>query len=99
MNILNQYLYEILSSGFTCTCTLLRNTLFSYQQWRSRLPPPPLPQTLPLPSAMSISSQQLPWFNKTLNAATTDYLEMRVCVDQGTHTEDIKLTFYELYVK
>ena len=45
------------------------------------------------------SDPRLPWFNKTLNAATTDYLEMRVCVDQGTHTEDIKLTFYELYVK
>ena len=45
------------------------------------------------------SDSRLPWFNKTLNATTTDYLEMRVCVDQGTHTEDIKLTFYELYVK
>ena len=45
------------------------------------------------------SDSRLPWFNKTLNPATTDYLEMRVCVDQGTHTEDIKLTFYELYVK
>uniref|UniRef100_A0A1X7VHH1 Uncharacterized protein n=1 Tax=Amphimedon queenslandica TaxID=400682 RepID=A0A1X7VHH1_AMPQE len=45
------------------------------------------------------SDSRLPWFNKTLDAPTTDYLEMRVCVDQGTHTEDIKLTFYELYVQ
>ena len=51
------------------------------------------------PEAGCCSDSRLPWFNKTLNAATTDYLEMRVCVDQGTHTEDIKLTFYELYVK
>ena len=49
--------------------------------------------------ASCCSDPRLPWFNKTLGAPTTDYLEMRLCVDQGTHTEDIKLTSYEIYVK
>ena len=49
--------------------------------------------------ASCCSDPRLPWFNKTLGAPTTDYLEMRLCVDQGTHTEDIKLSSYEIYVK
>ena len=49
--------------------------------------------------ASCCSDPRLPWFNKTLGAPTTDYLEMRLCVDQGTHTEDIKLTSYEIYVQ
>ena len=41
----------------------------------------------------------LPWFNKVLKAATTDYLELRLCQDEGTKNEDSPLRSYELYVK
>ena len=41
----------------------------------------------------------LPWFNKVLNTTTTDYLELRVCGDEGTANEDAPVSFYELYVK
>ncbi|XP_019851042.1 PREDICTED: uncharacterized protein LOC109581405 isoform X2 [Amphimedon queenslandica] len=41
----------------------------------------------------------LPWFNKMLNTTTTDYLELRVCADQGTQDEDVPVSYYELYVK
>ena len=41
----------------------------------------------------------LPWFNKVLNTTTTDYLELRVCADEGTGNEDSPVSFYELYVK
>ncbi len=40
----------------------------------------------------------LPWFHKTLNS-TTDYLELRVCCNQGTAGEDVPISLYELYVK
>ena len=39
----------------------------------------------------------LPWFHKVLNATTTDYIEMRVCGDEGG--EDTPVSFYEIYVK
>ena len=41
----------------------------------------------------------LPWFNKVLNTTTTDYLELRVCADEGAGNEDVPVSFYELYVK
>ena len=41
----------------------------------------------------------LPWFNKVLDTATTDYLELRVCGDERTSNEDVPVSFYELYVK
>ena len=41
----------------------------------------------------------LPWFNKVLNTTTTDYLELRVCAEEGTGNEDAPVSFYELYVK
>ena len=41
----------------------------------------------------------LPWFNKVLGTTTTDYLELRVCGDEGTAGEDAPVSFYELYVK
>ena len=41
----------------------------------------------------------LPWFHKILNTTTTDYLELRVCEDEGTSNEDTPLSFYELYIK
>ena len=45
------------------------------------------------------SRPSLPWFNKILNTATTDYLELRVCGDEGTDNENVPVSFYELYVK
>ena len=41
----------------------------------------------------------LPWFHKTLNSPTTDYIEMRVCGDQPTTDEDSPVGYYEIYVK
>ena len=40
-----------------------------------------------------------PWFNKTLNSPTTDYIEMRVCSDQVSSNEDSPVSYYEIYVK
>ena len=45
------------------------------------------------------SRPSLPWFNKVLSTASTDYLELRVCGDQSTNDEDTPVSFYELYVK
>ena len=45
------------------------------------------------------SAPGLPWFNKVLHAATTDYLELRVCGDEHRSNEDIPVSFYEIYVK
>ena len=41
----------------------------------------------------------LPWFHKTFNYTTTNYLEIRVCGDQPITNEDVPFSFYELYVK
>uniref|UniRef100_A0A1X7UTH7 Fibrinogen C-terminal domain-containing protein n=1 Tax=Amphimedon queenslandica TaxID=400682 RepID=A0A1X7UTH7_AMPQE len=42
----------------------------------------------------------IPWFHRDYgNTTTTDYIELRVCCDQGTHDEDVTLSYYEIYVK
>ena len=41
----------------------------------------------------------LPWFHKTLDYLTTNYLELRVCGDSANSNEDSPVSFYELYVK
>ena len=41
----------------------------------------------------------LPWFHKDLNSTTTDYIELRVCGDEGTSNEDVPVNYYEIYVK
>ena len=41
----------------------------------------------------------IPWFHKTLEYTTTDYIEMRVCCDQATNDEDMLFSFVELYIK
>ena len=42
----------------------------------------------------------LPWFHRDYgNTTTTDYLELRVCADQGTDDEDVPVSFYEIYVQ
>ena len=45
------------------------------------------------------SAAGLPWFNKVLNSTTTDYIELRVCTDQGTANEDVPVSFYDIYIK
>ena len=41
----------------------------------------------------------LPWFHKTLSSPSSDYIELRVCCDQGTADEDVPVELYEIYVK
>ena len=41
----------------------------------------------------------LPWFHKVLNSTTTNYIEMRVCGDEGTNNEDCLVKYYEIYIK
>ena len=41
----------------------------------------------------------LPWFHKVLKTTTTDYLELRVCGDEGTADEESPVSFFELYIK
>ena len=41
----------------------------------------------------------IPWFYKSIAHSTTDYIEMRVCCDEGTTNEDVAAGQYEIYVK
>ena len=42
----------------------------------------------------------IPWFHRDYgNTTTTDYIELRVCADEGTHNEDAPVSYYEIYVK
>ena len=41
----------------------------------------------------------IPWYNKEFNYSTTDYIEMRICLDEGTSDEDCAVGHYEIYVK
>ena len=42
----------------------------------------------------------IPWFHRDYgNTTTTDYIELRVCGDEGRHIEDSPVGFYEIYVK
>ena len=41
----------------------------------------------------------LPWFHKVMNTTSSDYIELRVCCDQGTNDEDVPFGLYEIYVK
>ena len=41
----------------------------------------------------------LPWFHKVLESSKTDSIELRVCGNEGTTTEDVLLSQYEIYVK
>ena len=40
-----------------------------------------------------------PWFHKIIHCPTTDYIELRVCADEGTNNEDVPINYYEIYVK
>ena len=41
----------------------------------------------------------IPWFHKTFDLPTTDYIELRVCADQETANDDVPVGFYDIYVK
>ena len=42
----------------------------------------------------------LPWFHRDYGTTTTtDYLELRVCGEEGTSNEDVPVGYYEIYVK
>ena len=40
-----------------------------------------------------------PWFTKTLNASTTDDIELRICTTNSLQLEDVPLELIELYVQ
>ena len=41
----------------------------------------------------------IPWFNKVLDESTTDDIELRVCCDEEVLYEDVRVNYYEIYVK
>ena len=42
----------------------------------------------------------IPWFHRDYgNTTTTDYIELRVCGDEGTNNDDAPVSYYEIYVK
>ena len=41
----------------------------------------------------------IPWFYSNLGYSTTDYIEMRICLNEGTSDEDSPVEQYEIYVK
>ena len=41
----------------------------------------------------------LPWFHKIIQSPKNDYIELRVCGDEGTDNEDVLVNYYEVYVK
>ena len=42
----------------------------------------------------------IPWFYRNYgNTTTTDYIELRVCGDEGTDNEDVPVSYYEIYVQ
>ena len=41
----------------------------------------------------------IPWFNKKFSYSTTDNIEMRICLNEGTSDEDCAVAQYEIFVK
>ena len=41
----------------------------------------------------------LPWFHRTLSSSTSDYIELRLCCNEGTSNEDVPVGLYEIYTK
>uniref|UniRef100_A0A1X7U6B6 Fibrinogen C-terminal domain-containing protein n=1 Tax=Amphimedon queenslandica TaxID=400682 RepID=A0A1X7U6B6_AMPQE len=42
----------------------------------------------------------IPWFHRDYgNTTTTDYIELRVCGDEGTDNEDVPVSYYEIYAQ
>ena len=51
------------------------------------------------PASSCCSHNSPPWFCKTLPESTMDDLEVRICSDQGTQTDDIPFEILEIYIK
>ena len=51
----------------------------------------------PISSCCTFNSP--PWFNVTLSAPTTDYIEVRICANHGNTVADSPIQLIELYVK
>ena len=46
------------------------------------------------------TAPNIPWFYRNYHSTnTTDYLELRVCGDEGTNNDDAPVSMYEIYVK
>ena len=45
------------------------------------------------------SVPDIPWFNKVLDESTTDDIELRVCCVEEVTSEDVRVNYYEIYVK
>uniref|UniRef100_A0A1X7VMJ6 Fibrinogen C-terminal domain-containing protein n=1 Tax=Amphimedon queenslandica TaxID=400682 RepID=A0A1X7VMJ6_AMPQE len=56
-------------------------------------------QTCRFSEAACCKRPLIPWFHKKLGHTTTDYIEMRLCFNEGTHDEDSPVFQYEIYVK
>uniref|UniRef100_A0A1X7SG18 Fibrinogen C-terminal domain-containing protein n=1 Tax=Amphimedon queenslandica TaxID=400682 RepID=A0A1X7SG18_AMPQE len=42
----------------------------------------------------------IPWFHRDYGSTTTtDYIELRVCGDEGTNNDDAPVSYYEIYIK
>ena len=41
----------------------------------------------------------IPWFHRVLPSATSDFIELRVCGDQGQFNEDAPVALVEIYIK
>ena len=41
----------------------------------------------------------LPWFHRTLSSSTNDFIELRLCCNEGTSNEDVPVGLYENYTK
>ena len=41
----------------------------------------------------------IPWFYRSLGYATTDSIEMRICLDDDTNDEDVAVGQYEIYIR
>ena len=44
-------------------------------------------------------SSLIPWFYRSIGTYTTDYIEMRICCNEGTNNEDVAIEQYDIYVK
>ena len=51
------------------------------------------------PTSSCCTFNSPPWFNVQLSPPTTNYIEVRICCDQGIGNEDTPIQLMELYVK
>ena len=51
------------------------------------------------PTSSCCTFHSPPWFNVQLPSPTTDYIEVRICDNEGTQQDDTPIQFIELYVK